>query len=48
MHDALRLLREKQAESRLKNPHALLAEELQHRRGEPWNKDAFIFNNNNL
>ncbi|SVM49033.1 Antitoxin ParD1 [Klebsiella pneumoniae] len=41
MRDALRLLREKQAESRLQQLRDLLAEGLSSGEAKPWNKDAF-------
>ncbi len=42
MRDALRLLREKQAESRLQKLRDLLAEGLSSGEAKPWNKDAFL------
>jgi len=42
MRDALRLLREKQAESRLQGLRDLLAEEISSGDAKPWNKDAFL------
>ncbi|WP_110915588.1 type II toxin-antitoxin system ParD family antitoxin [Enterobacter roggenkampii] len=42
MRDALRLLREKQAESRLQELRDLLAEGLSSGEAKPWNKDAFL------
>lgn len=44
MRDALRLLREKQAESRLQELRALLAEGISSGDARPWNKDAFLKN----
>lgn len=44
MRDALRLLREKQAESRLQELRGLLAEGLSSGEAKPWNKDAFLNN----
>ena len=44
MRDALRLLREKQAESRLQELRDLLAEGLSSGDAKPWNKDAFLNN----
>lgn len=44
MRDALRLLREKQAESRLQELRDLLAEGLSSGDAKPWNKDAFLKN----
>ncbi|MDZ5641629.1 type II toxin-antitoxin system ParD family antitoxin [Enterobacter sp. A103] len=44
MRDALRLLREKQAESRLQELRDLLAEGLSSGEAKPWNKDAFLNN----
>ncbi|MCK7157759.1 type II toxin-antitoxin system ParD family antitoxin [Enterobacter kobei] len=44
MRDALRLLREKQAESRLQELRDLLAEGLGSGEAKPWNKDAFLNN----
>lgn len=44
MRDALRLLREKQAESRLQQLRDLLAEGLSSGEAKPWNKDAFLNN----
>ena len=44
MRDALRLLREKQAESRLQQLRDLLAEGLSSGEANPWNKDAFLNN----
>ncbi|MBL7638102.1 type II toxin-antitoxin system ParD family antitoxin [Atlantibacter hermannii] len=42
MRDALRLLREKQAESRLQELRDLLTEEISSGEAKPWNKDAFL------
>ncbi|XGI78485.1 type II toxin-antitoxin system ParD family antitoxin [Enterobacter hormaechei] len=42
MRDALRLLREKQAESRLQALRDLLAEGLSSGEAVAWNKDAFL------
>lgn len=42
MRDALRLLREKQAESRLQSLRDLLAEGISSGEAVPWNKDAFL------
>lgn len=42
MRDALRLLREKQAESRLQALRDLLAEGFSSGDAKPWNKDAFL------
>ena len=42
MRDALRLLREKQAESRLQELRDLLAEGISSGEAKPWNKDAFL------
>lgn len=42
MRDALRLLREKQAESRLQALRDLLAEGSSSGDAKPWNKDAFL------
>lgn len=42
LRDALRLLREKQAESRLQTLRDLLAEGLDSGVPESWNKDAFL------
>lgn len=42
MRDALRLLREKQAESRLQVLRDLLAEGLSSGEAATWNKDAFL------
>lgn len=42
MRDALRLLREKQAESRLQALRDLLAEGISSGDAKPWNKDAFL------
>ncbi|EBA9199100.1 antitoxin [Salmonella enterica] len=42
--DELRLLREKQAESRLQQLRDLLAEGLSSGEAKPWNKDAFLNN----
>ena len=42
MRDALRLLREKQAESRLQELRDLLAEGSSSGDAEPWNKDDFL------
>lgn len=42
MRDALRLLRERQAESRLQELRDLLAEGLSSGDPKPWNKDAFL------
>jgi len=42
MRDALRLLREKQAESRLQGLRDLLAEGISSGDAKPWNKDAFL------
>jgi len=42
MRDALRLLREKQAESRLQELRDLLAEGISSGDAKPWNKDAFL------
>ncbi|EPY8403799.1 type II toxin-antitoxin system ParD family antitoxin [Enterobacter ludwigii] len=44
MRDALRLLREKQAKSRLQELRDLLAEGLSSGEAKPWNKDAFLNN----
>lgn len=44
MRDALRLLREKQAESRLQELRDLLAEGISSGEAKPWNKDAFLNN----
>ena len=44
MRDALRLLREKQAESRLQELRDLLAEGISSGEAKPWNKDAFLKN----
>ncbi|EKM5744667.1 TPA: type II toxin-antitoxin system ParD family antitoxin [Enterobacter roggenkampii] len=44
MRDALRLLREKQAESRLQALRDLLAEGISSGEAKPWNKDAFLNN----
>ncbi|EML7270620.1 TPA: type II toxin-antitoxin system ParD family antitoxin [Klebsiella pneumoniae] len=44
MRDALRLLREKQAESRLQVLRDLLAEGISSGEAKPWNKDAFLNN----
>lgn len=44
MRDALRLLREKQAESRLQELRDLLAEGISSGDAKPWNKDAFLKN----
>ncbi|RHH96619.1 type II toxin-antitoxin system ParD family antitoxin, partial [Enterobacter cloacae] len=44
MRDALRLLREKQAESRLKELRDLLAEGIGSGDAKPWNKDTFLKN----
>jgi antitoxin ParD1/3/4 len=44
MRDALRLLREKQAESRLQELRDLLAEGLSSGEAKPWNKDVFLNN----
>ena len=44
MRDALRLLREKQAESRLQKLRDLLAEGLSSGKAKPWNRDAFLNN----
>ena len=44
MRDALRLLREKQAESRLQELRDLLAEGLSSGEAKPWNRDAFLNN----
>lgn len=44
MRDALRLLREKQAESRLQELRDLLAEGLGSGEAKPWNNDAFLNN----
>lgn len=44
MRDALRLLREKQAESRLQELRDLLAEGLSSGDAKPWNIDAFLKN----
>ncbi|KKY78949.1 CopG family transcriptional regulator [Enterobacter cloacae] len=44
MRDALRLLREKQAESRLQELRDLLAEGISSGDAKPWNKDAFLNN----
>lgn len=44
MRDALRLLREKQAESRLQELRDLLAEGISSGEPKPWNKDAFLNN----
>jgi antitoxin ParD1/3/4 len=40
----LRLLREKQAESRLQELRDLLAEGISSGEAKPWNKDAFLNN----
>ncbi|HCR0213294.1 TPA: type II toxin-antitoxin system ParD family antitoxin [Enterobacter hormaechei] len=40
MRDALRLLREKQAESRLQELRDLLAERISSGEAKPWNKEA--------
>lgn len=42
MRDALRLLREKQAESRLQELRDLLAEGISSGEAKPWSKDAYI------
>lgn len=42
IRDALRLLREKQAESRLQALRDLLAEGISSGDANPWNKDAFL------
>lgn len=42
MRDALRLLREKQAESRLQELRDLLAEGISSGDAKPWNRDAFL------
>ncbi|MCC2946065.1 type II toxin-antitoxin system ParD family antitoxin [Citrobacter portucalensis] len=42
MRDALRLLREKHAESRLQTLRDLLAEGSSSGDAKPWNKDAFL------
>ena len=44
MRDALRLLREKQAESRLQELRDLMAEGISSGDAKPWNKDAFLNN----
>lgn len=44
MRDALRLLREKQAESCLQELRDLLAEGISSGEAKPWNKDAFLNN----
>jgi antitoxin ParD1/3/4 len=44
MRDALRLLREKQAASRLQELRDLLAEGIGSGDAKPWNKDAFLKN----
>ena len=44
IRDALRLLREKQPESRLQELRDLLAEGLSSGEAKPWNKDAFLNN----
>ena len=44
MRDALRLLREKQAQSRLQELRDLLAEGISSGDAKPWNKDAFLMN----
>lgn len=44
MRDALRLLREKQAESRLQELRDLLAEGISSGEATQWNKDAFLKN----
>jgi antitoxin ParD1/3/4 len=44
MRDALRLLREKQAESRLQELRDLLTEGFNSGQAKPWNKDAFLMN----
>ena len=44
MRDALRLLREKQAESRLQELRDLLAEGISSGEAKSWNKDAFLKN----
>lgn len=44
MRDALRLLREKQAESRLQELRDLLAEGISSGEAKPWNKDSFLMN----
>jgi len=40
--DKLRLLREKQAESRLQELRDLLADGINSGETKPWNKDAFV------
>ncbi|UVZ93289.1 type II toxin-antitoxin system ParD family antitoxin [Enterobacter hormaechei] len=42
MRDALRLLREKQAESRLEELRDMLAEGISSGEAKPWDKDAFL------
>jgi antitoxin ParD1/3/4 len=44
MRDALRVLREKHAESRLQVLRDLLAEGISSGEAKPWNKDAFLNN----
>lgn len=44
MRHALRLLREKQAESRLQELRDLLAEGISSGEAKPWNKSAFLNN----
>ncbi|HDC4393556.1 TPA: type II toxin-antitoxin system ParD family antitoxin [Enterobacter cloacae] len=44
MRDALRLLREKQAESRLQELRYLLSESISSGEAKPWNKDTFLNN----
>lgn len=44
MRDALRLLREKQASSRLQELRDLLAEGIGSGDAKPWNRDAFLKN----
>jgi len=44
MRDALRLLREKQAQSRLQELRDLLAEGISSGDAKPWDKDAFLMN----
>lgn len=42
IRESLRLLREKQAESRLQALHDMLAEGLSSGEAQPWEKDAFL------
>jgi antitoxin ParD1/3/4 len=44
MREGLRLLREKQAESRLQELRDFLAEGISSGEAKPWNKDAFLNN----